>query len=68
VYREPAARGIDPATADLSGRYVGASYLLVCPIGQGATGTVWRGIDRNSGEAVASGSGTCSASVRRWAW
>ena len=46
--------GLDePATVDLSGRYVGNSYILVCPVGQGATGTVWRGIERASGEQVA---------------
>nr|WP_296075652.1 serine/threonine-protein kinase [uncultured Actinoplanes sp.] len=38
---------------DLSGRCVGSSYILVQPIGQGATGTVWRGVDRASGEPVA---------------
>jgi serine/threonine-protein kinase len=32
---------------------VGNSYVLVCPVGHGATGTVWRGIDRSSGEYVA---------------
>jgi len=31
-----------PATADLSGGCVGNSYVLVCPVGHGATGTVWR--------------------------
>nr|BFE69304.1 hypothetical protein GCM10020092_026050 [Actinoplanes digitatis] len=41
------------STLDLSGRCVGGSYLLVRPIGQGATGTVWRGVDRASGEPVA---------------
>lgn len=41
------------STLDLSGRCVGSSYLLVRPIGQGATGTVWRGVDRSSGEPVA---------------
>jgi serine/threonine-protein kinase len=41
------------ATADLSGRCVGSSYVLVCPVGHGATGTVWRGIDRATGEYVA---------------
>ncbi|MCA2212057.1 serine/threonine-protein kinase [Jidongwangia harbinensis] len=43
----------EPATVDLSGRCVGTSYVLICPVGQGATGTVWRGIDRTSGEQVA---------------
>ncbi|NMO51206.1 protein kinase [Actinoplanes sp. TBRC 11911] len=38
---------------DLSGRCVGNSYILVQPIGQGATGTVWRGVDRSSGDPVA---------------
>ena len=41
------------STLDLSGRCVGSSYILIRPIGQGATGTVWRGVDRASGEAVA---------------
>jgi len=46
--------GLDePATVDLSGRCVGNSYILVCPVGQGATGTVWRGIERASGKQVA---------------
>jgi serine/threonine-protein kinase len=46
--------GLDePATVDLSGRCVGNSYILICPVGQGATGTVWRGIERASGEQVA---------------
>ena len=47
--------GIPPeaATTDLSGRCVGNSYVLVCPVGHGATGTVWRGIDRSSGADVA---------------
>ena len=46
--------GLDePATADLSGRCVGNSYILICPVGHGATGTVWRGIERTSGEQVA---------------
>ncbi|WP_067503375.1 serine/threonine-protein kinase [Actinoplanes sp. TFC3] len=44
----------DPSeTLDLSGRCVGSSYLLIQPLGQGATGTVWRGVDRASGEPVA---------------
>jgi serine/threonine-protein kinase len=43
----------EAATADLSGRCVGNSYVLVCPVGHGATGTVWRGIDRSSGRYVA---------------
>jgi serine/threonine protein kinase len=37
----------------LAGRCVGNSYVLVKPIGQGATGTVWRGEDRSTGEPVA---------------
>ena len=41
------------STLDLSGRCVGSSYILIRPIGQGATGTVWRGVDRSSGEPVA---------------
>jgi serine/threonine-protein kinase len=46
--------GLDePATVDLSGRCVGNSYILICPVGQGATGTVWRGIERTTGEQVA---------------
>jgi len=32
---------------------VGNSYVLQHPIGQGATGTVWRGVDRASGAPVA---------------
>jgi tRNA A-37 threonylcarbamoyl transferase component Bud32 len=43
----------ESATVDLSGRCVGNSYVLICPVGQGATGTVWRGIERNSGDQVA---------------
>ncbi|WP_250037393.1 serine/threonine-protein kinase [Paractinoplanes maris] len=43
----------ESATADLSGRCVGNSYVLVCPVGHGATGTVWRGIDRSTGADVA---------------
>ena len=41
------------STMDLSGRCVGNSYVLLHPIGQGATGTVWRGVDRASGQQVA---------------
>jgi serine/threonine protein kinase len=41
------------STLDLSGRCVGSSYILIRPIGQGATGTVWRGVDRSTGEPVA---------------
>jgi tRNA A-37 threonylcarbamoyl transferase component Bud32 len=43
----------EPTTADLSGRCVGNSYILIAPVGQGATGTVWRAIERNSGNYVA---------------
>ena len=43
----------EPPTADLSGRCVGNSYILIAPVGQGATGTVWRGIERGSGGYVA---------------
>ena len=43
----------DVATMDLSGRCVGTSYVLICPVGQGATGTVWRGLERTSGDQVA---------------
>jgi serine/threonine protein kinase, bacterial len=43
----------ESATVDLSGRCVGNSYVLICPVGQGATGTVWRGIERTSGDQVA---------------
>jgi serine/threonine protein kinase len=41
------------STMDLGGRCVGNSYVLQHPIGQGATGTVWRGVDRASGAPVA---------------
>jgi serine/threonine-protein kinase len=41
------------STLDLSGRHVGSSYILQRPIGQGATGTVWRGTDLSSGQPVA---------------
>ena len=56
--QDPTGGGARPdsdgaSTLDLSGRCVGSSYLLVRPIGQGATGTVWRGVDRSSGEPVA---------------
>ncbi|HEX8627874.1 MAG TPA: serine/threonine-protein kinase [Catenuloplanes sp.] len=43
----------DPATVDLSGRCVGQSYILIRPIGHGATGTVWRALQRMTGEQVA---------------
>src|SRR5947207_2213224 len=42
-----------PVSDTLSGRCVGNSYLLVRPIGHGATGTVWRAVDRTSGDEVA---------------
>ncbi|MEV6305580.1 serine/threonine-protein kinase [Actinoplanes sp. NPDC051861] len=48
----PSSSG-EPGTVDLSNRCVGNSYVLVCPVGQGATGTVWRGVDRSTGEQVA---------------
>ena len=56
--QDPTGGGVRPdsdgaSTLDLSGRCVGSSYILVRPIGQGATGTVWRGVDRASGEPVA---------------
>ncbi|HET6530933.1 MAG TPA: serine/threonine-protein kinase, partial [Actinoplanes sp.] len=56
--KDPTGSGVPPepdgaSTLDLSGRCVGSSYLLIRPIGQGATGTVWRGVDRASGEPVA---------------
>jgi serine/threonine-protein kinase len=41
------------STLDLSGRHVGSSYILQRPIGQGATGTVWRGTDLSTGQPVA---------------
>ncbi|WP_344820643.1 serine/threonine-protein kinase, partial [Actinoplanes cyaneus] len=37
----------------LAGRSVGSSYRLVKPIGQGATGTVWEGVESATGEPVA---------------
>ncbi|KUL32627.1 serine/threonine-protein kinase [Actinoplanes awajinensis] len=44
----------DPTdSAELAGRWVGNSYRLVRPIGQGATGTVWQGEDRATKEKVA---------------
>jgi serine/threonine protein kinase len=49
----PGSSSAEPATADLSGRCVGNSYVLIAPVGQGATGTVWRAIERNSGAYVA---------------
>src|SRR5438477_6333745 len=35
------------------GRCVGNSYRLIRPIGHGATGTVWRAVDRTTGDEVA---------------
>jgi serine/threonine-protein kinase len=43
----------DLTTQDLSGVCVGGSYLLLEPISSGATGTVWRALDRNTGGTVA---------------
>ncbi|WP_063643283.1 serine/threonine-protein kinase [Actinoplanes sp. N902-109] len=51
--RNEARAGDGASTLDLSGRCIGSSYLLLRPLGQGATGTVWRGVDRSSGEPVA---------------
>ncbi len=56
--KDPTNGGVRPdgggaSGPGLSGRCVGSSYILVRPIGQGATGTVWHGVDRSSGEAVA---------------
>jgi serine/threonine protein kinase len=39
--------------ADLSGRHVGSSYVLISPVGRGATGTVWRGLESSTGDPVA---------------
>ena len=53
---QPSATGAtpgEPATVDLSGRCVGNSYVLICPVGHGATGTVWRGVERSTGAQVA---------------
>jgi len=44
---------LDSPAGALSGRCVGNSYLLVRPIGHGATGTVWRAVDRTTGDEVA---------------
>jgi serine/threonine-protein kinase len=41
------------ATVDLGGHCFGGSYVLLDVVGQGATGTVWRAVDRASGEHVA---------------
>lgn len=38
---------------DLSGSCVGTSYLLIEQIGTGATGVVWRALDRGNGNHVA---------------
>jgi serine/threonine-protein kinase len=40
-------------TVDLSGSRTGNSYLLIEIVGGGATGQVWRAVDRVTGEAVA---------------
>ncbi len=58
MHKDPTSSGVranadGASTLDLSGRCVGSSYILVRPLGQGATGTVWRGVDRASGEPVA---------------
>lgn len=45
--------GADAPTPDFEGRCVGNSYILIRPIGHGATGTVWRAVDRTSGAQVA---------------
>jgi serine/threonine-protein kinase len=37
----------------MTGRPLGSRFLLVEQIGRGATGTVWRGLDRDTGERVA---------------
>ena len=56
--QDPTSSGVcpdpdGPATLDLAGRCVGSSYILLRPIGQGATGTVWRGVETGSNEPVA---------------
>jgi serine/threonine protein kinase, bacterial len=43
----------DATTEHLGGRCVGNSYILIRPIGHGATGTVWRAVDRTTGDQVA---------------
>jgi serine/threonine protein kinase len=58
VDKDPTSSAAPPdsdgaSTLDLRGRRIGTSYLLLNPIGQGATGTVWRGVDQASGEKVA---------------
>ncbi len=42
-----------PVPTVAAGRPLGSNYLLVAPIGRGATGQVWRGTRRNDGTAVA---------------
>ena len=43
----------DTTTEHLGGICVGNSYILIRPIGHGATGTVWRAVDRTTGDQVA---------------
>ncbi|WP_306209858.1 serine/threonine-protein kinase [Actinoplanes sp. RD1] len=43
----------EPGAAELNGRLVGSSYVLICPVGRGATGTVWRGLESATGDPVA---------------
>jgi serine/threonine protein kinase, bacterial len=38
--REAGDNPDEPSTVDLSGRCVGNSYVLICPVGQGATGQI----------------------------
>jgi serine/threonine protein kinase len=45
--------GADAPTEEFQGRCVGNSYILIRPIGHGATGTVWRAVDRTTGAQVA---------------
>ncbi|WP_067500057.1 serine/threonine-protein kinase [Actinoplanes sp. TFC3] len=49
----PAPEDDGTGSADLSGRRVGSAYVLIAPIGQGATGTVWRGLESSTGDEVA---------------
>ncbi|MEV6495084.1 serine/threonine-protein kinase [Actinoplanes sp. NPDC051633] len=56
--QDPTSSGVradpdGPATPARAGRCVGSSYILLRPIGQGATGTVWRGVETGSNEPVA---------------
>jgi serine/threonine-protein kinase len=44
---------LPPATGDVEERPLGSSYLLVEPIGSGASGQVWRGRRRWDGKPVA---------------